>query len=361
MSLPLPTTALTFFGFLLLHHGSQGRLLPMADPRGNVPEAHQSTSDSSSVPLHVLLSSISPRSSQLPQNGVSCKDLMPDALEGFAEVPRLSQTLIRAALALALQGAGCSWHAETLVLHLYKELGQADADDLLFAMAGALGMARSPGQRKISLALQFNLDQLARTQVRHCKGLMQVNGSLLHGQVHSVYPGFLAASTACHRLRDSCAGVASNGSSFFHVVNREGSCFLPHSGARSWLHQCQRLARVQRSSPEDCASEKEQQVHAVMEWIPGVSTFYNFATSIYFATQNCTDLAKDRAIDGAIDVGQDALLAVTGGASSAIGVGISVGLKPRIKSGVRALIRYFTEKEEPYPVPSNHSGMVTII
>ncbi|XP_061478172.1 uncharacterized protein LOC133382463 [Rhineura floridana] len=361
MSLPLPATALTFFGFLLLHHGSQGRLLPMADLRGNVPEAHQSTSDSSSVPPHVLLSSISPRSSQLPQNGVSCKDLMPDALEGFAEVPRLSQTLIRATLALALQGAGCSWHAETLVLHLYKELGQADADDLLFAMAGALGTARSPGQRKISLALQFNLDQLTLTQVRHCKGLMQVNGSLLHGQVHSVYPGFLAASTACHRLRDSCAGVASNGSSFFHVVNREGSCFLPHSGARSWLHQCHRLARVRRSTPEDCVSEMEQQIHAVVDWIPMVSTFYNLATSIYFATQNCPVLAQERAIDGAIDMGHDALLAVTGGASGIIGMGIYTGLKPGVKTAVRALIHYFKHKEEPYPVPSSYSGPVIII
>ncbi|XP_034963829.1 apolipoprotein F [Zootoca vivipara] len=356
-----PKTTLTFFGFLLLCHGSEGGLLSMANPREKTSEDHPLTSDATSVPLRIFLSSISPQSPQLPRKGVSCEDLMPEALDGFADVPKLSQTVIRAALVLALQRAGCSGHAETLVLHLYEDLGQVDSDDLLFVMAGTLNTTHSPGQRKSSVALQFNLDQLAQTPVRHCRGLLPVNGSLLHGKTHKVYRGFLEASKACQRLGDSCAGVASNGSSFFYVVERKGSYFLPRHGASSWLHQCRRLARGRRSTPDNCASETEQKVHAVVNWIPGVSTVYNLGTTIYFAARDCKELAEERGIDTLVDVGQDALLAVTGGASSVIGMGISAAVKPAVRSGVHSLIRYFREKGDPYPVPSNHSGPVNVI
>ncbi|XP_032998545.1 apolipoprotein F-like [Lacerta agilis] len=356
-SLPLKAF-LTFFGFLLLCHESE--VLSMANPREKASEDHPLTSDSTSVPLRIFLSSISPQSPQLPRKGVSCEDLMPEALEGFADLPKLSQTLIRAALVLALQRAGCSGHAETLVLHLYEELGQKDTDDLLFAMAGTLNTTHSPGQRKSSVALQFNLDQLAQTPVRHCRGLLPVNGSLLHGKAHKVYRGFPAASKACHRLGDSCAGVASNDSSFFHVVERKGSYFLPRHGASSWLHQCRRLARGRRSTAEDCANETEEEIYAVLDWIPWVGTFYSFATSMYFAKLNCTELARERAMNCAIDISHDMLLLVTGGASSILGMGIYAGLKPGLKTAVRAMLRYLKENIHPFPVPSNYSGPVTI-
>ncbi|KAH0629175.1 hypothetical protein JD844_011045 [Phrynosoma platyrhinos] len=335
--------------------------MPTAPPRENDAETHQLTSDSSQAHLHTLLSSISSKSLQfqMQKKGVSCQDLMPEALGDFANVPWKSQILIRASLALALQSAGCNWHAETLVLHLYKDLGQADTDALLFTMVEALGSAKPPGKNSSSAAaLQFNLDQLAPTQTWHCRGLTQVNGVLLHGQGHSTHRGFLAASVACHHLGDSCAGVSVNGTSSFQVVERNGSYFLPHHGARSWLHQCHRLARVQRSAPEDCASERERQVHAVMEWLPVLSTFYNFGTSIYYATQDCTDLAKDRAVEGAMDLGYDALVAMTGGAGGGIAIGISAAVKPGVKAGMRYLIDYFSQQqEEPYTIPSNHSGI----
>uniref|UniRef100_A0A670HY19 Apolipoprotein F n=2 Tax=Podarcis muralis TaxID=64176 RepID=A0A670HY19_PODMU len=356
-----PKAFLTFFGFLLLCHGSEGRSLPMANPREKASEDHPLTSDSTSVPLRIFLSSISPKSPHLPQKGVSCEDLMPEALDGFADVPELSQTLIRAALVLALQRAGCSRRAETLILRLYKELGQTDTDDLLFAMAGTLNTTRSPGQRKSSAALRFFLNLQAQTPVRHCQDLVPVNGSFLHGKKYRVYQGFGMASRACYRLRDSCAGVSSNGSSLFHVVTREGSYLLPQRGAYTWLRKCHGPARGRRSTPDNCTSEMEQKVHAVVNWIPGVSTAYNLGTTIYFAAKDCKELAEERGIDTVVDVSQDTLLAVTGGAGSVWGMGISAALKPAVRSGVHSLIRYFREKQEPYPVPSNHSGSVIVI
>ncbi|XP_032994521.1 apolipoprotein F [Lacerta agilis] len=359
-SLP-PKAFLTFFGFLFLCHGSEGGLLPMANPGGNASEDHPPASNATSDPLRIFLSSISPKSPHLPEKGVSCEDLVPEALEGFAKLRKQPQTLIRAALALTLQRAGCSWHAETLILRLYKELGQKDTDDLLFAMAGTLNTTRSPGQRKSSAALRFFLGLQAPRRVRHCQDLVPVNGSFLHGKAYRVYRGFGVASRACYHLRDYCAGVSSNGSSLFRVVAREGSYLLPQRGAYSWLRRCQGPARYQRSTRDDCASETEQQVHAVVNWIPGVSTFYNLGTTIYFAAKDCKELAEERGIDTLVDVGQDTLFAVTGGAGSVFGMGISAALKPAVRSGVHSLIRYFREKDEPYPVPPNHSGPVTVI
>ncbi|XP_053154257.1 apolipoprotein F [Hemicordylus capensis] len=344
MYLPLPMT-LTFFG-LLLPYGPEGGLLPKASLAERASETHQSTSDSSHASLHTLLSSISPKSlqSQLPPKGISCEDLMPEALEEFASVPRLSQILIQASLALALQGAGCSWHAETLILRLYKELGEAESNALLFLLAGALGTAHSPAPSNSSTAaLEFNLEQLAHTRALRCKGLTPIHGSFLHGQAHRVFKTFPAAAAACHQLGETCAGVAPNGTSSFQVLDRNGSYFLPRHGAHSWLHQCQRLARGRRSTPEDCLSEREHNVHSIVEWVPGVSTFYNFGTSIYYATQDCTDLAKERALEGVMDLGFDMLGAMTGGASSILGLGVSVGAK----AGVRSLINYYRQQKEP--------------
>lgn len=357
MYLPL-YTVLTLFG-LLTYHGLEGYLLSIATLPGKTSEANQSTSDSSRVTLQTLLSSVSSKffQSQLPQKGISCEDLMPDALENFANVSWLPQIYIQAALALALHGAGCSGHAESLVLHLHKELGEPDANALLRIIAGRLGATNSGHQGKTRTALEFNLDQLASTQAQRCKGLTHINGALLHGPVHRVYRGFQAAATACRHLGQTCAGVSFHSNSSFQVVLRNGSYFLPHRSTHSWLHQCHSLVRSRRSIEESCVREKEQRVYAVVEWIPAVSTLYNFATSIYYATQDCTDLAKERALEGAMDLGYDVLLAGTGGASTAIGM----ALKPGVKYGVRALINYFQQEDEIYPVPTNHSGSVIVI
>lgn len=347
-------------GGLLLPHGLGGHSLSLADPSGNTARTNQSPAVSQDAPGPTLLSSKSFQP-HFPQKGVTCEDLMPDVLENFDAIPQLSQIFIQAALTLALQGGGCTQHADILVVRLYRELGKADANALLSLMARSLGTANSSGQSKSSAALQFNLDQLAHMQTRRCKGLMQIEGSVLHGQVHGVYRGFLAAAAACHQQGNHCAGVASNGTGLYQVVERDGSYFLPQYGAHSWLHQCQKVARNRRSSLENCHSEREQRVHRVVDWIPMAGTFYNLATSVYFATQNCTDLAKERALEGAMDLGYDLLASMTGGASSVVGLGISAGLKPVVKAGVRASIRYFSPEKKLEPVPTSYSGPVTII
>ncbi|KAL8163658.1 UNVERIFIED_CONTAM: hypothetical protein K2H54_032617 [Gekko kuhli] len=348
------------WGGLLLPHGLYGHSLSLANPSGSTSGTNQSPTVSTDAPGLTLLSSKSFQS-HFPQKGVSCMDLMPEAMENFAAIPQLSQIFIQTALALALQSGGCTQHADTLVQGLYRTLGKADANALLSVMARSLGAAKSSGQRKSSAALQFNLEQLAYTQVRRCKGLTQIEGSVLHGQVHSVHRGFLAAAAACDQQGNSCAGVASNGTGLYQVVERGSSYFLPHYGARSWLHQCQKRARNGRSAPEHCHKEREKKVHAIVEWIPAVSTYYNFGTSIYYATQNCSSLAKERALEGAMDLGYDLLAALTGGANSVVRLGISAALKPVVKVGVRTSIGYFYPEEERGPIPTNYSGPVRII
>ncbi|XP_025030842.1 apolipoprotein F [Python bivittatus] len=359
MHISLPLMILTFLGFLP-HHGWGGHFVTVTDPR-NSAETHHPTLDSSLAPLRTLLSSISSNSIRLPENGVSCSDLMPDVLERFNSVPRPAQILIRAALVLALQNAGCSQHAETLGVDLYQELGQKDASILLFIIVKALGTANSTGEDKSFAALQFNLDQLAPKQAWQCQGLMRVNRSLLHGQVYRVYRWFPAAAAACHYLGNVCAGVVTNGNRSFQVLLRDGSYFLPQHGSHSWLHQCHRHARMRRFMTEDCLSEKEQNVHTVVGFIPVVSTLYNFATSLYYASQDCSDLAKERAIEGAIDLGYDFLVGLTGGTGTAFKMMVASALKPGYKIGVQALIEHVQENGPPYPVPSNYSGPVIII
>ncbi|XP_060108990.1 apolipoprotein F [Heteronotia binoei] len=346
------------WGAFLLPHGLDGHSLSLAHSSESTSGTNQSPTVSMDAPGPTLLSSKSFQS-PFPQKGVSCKDLMPDALENFAAIPQLSQIFIQTALALALQSGGCTQHADILVLRLYRKLGKADTDALLSVMERSLGTASS-SQSKSSAALEFNLDQLAYTQAQSCKGLVQIKGSVLHGWVHSVYRGFSAAAAACHQQGASCAGVASNDTGFYQVIERDGSYFLPHYGAHSWLHQCQKTARNSRSALENCRSEREQKVYSVVEWIPVVSTYYNFGTSIYYATQNCTNLAKERALEGAMDLGYDVLTGLTGGAGGVVRMGIAAGLKPVVKAGVRASINYFYPKEEHYPIPTSYSGPVII-
>ncbi|KAL7989649.1 hypothetical protein Chor_012315 [Crotalus horridus] len=321
---------LTFLG-LLPHHGLGGHSATTIDSRNYT---ENSTSDSSLASLRTLLTSISSNSIQLPGKELSCSDLMPANLEHFNTVPRPAQIMIQATLALALQNAGCSQHAETLGLDLYQELGQKDASALLLTMIKVLGTAKSTGENTSFAALEFNLDQLAQKQAWHCRGLVQVNGALLHGQVSHEYKLFPTAAASCHNLGNVCGGVVTNGSEFFQVVLRNGSYFWPQNGSHSWLHQCHRPARMQRSSPKECVNDTEQRVHKVLGFIPGVSPLYNFAASIYYYVQDCIDLAKERAIEGAIDVGFDSLVALSGGAATPFRMGVAMVVKPVFKKGV---------------------------
>ncbi|XP_026535804.1 apolipoprotein F [Notechis scutatus] len=347
-----PSLMLVIFLGLLPHHGLGGQPVTTTDPRNHI---ENSISDSSLASLHTLLTSISSNSTQLPEK-VSCSNLMPDTFEHFDSVPRPAQIMIQAILVLALQNAGCSHHAKMLGLGLYQQLGQKDASGLLLTMIKILDTAKPTAKPTSFAALQFNLDQLALKQASHCQGLMQVDRALLHGEVYREYKWFPTAAAACHHLGNVCGGVITNGSSPFQVVLRNGSYFWPEQGSHSWLHQCPMQARMRRSSPEHCVNATEQMVNKILGFIPGVSTLYNFGSSIYYYTQDCIDLAKKRAQDGAIDLGFDTLVALTGGAATPLRMGFATAVKPLFKTGVEAVIVNFQKEEQPpSPVPINFS------
>ncbi|XP_008846961.1 apolipoprotein F isoform X2 [Nannospalax galili] len=105
--------------------------------------------------------------------------------------------------------------------------------------------------------------------------------------------------------------------------------------------------RVQRSiSTVDCENDQEQSVHNVVRLLPAVGAYYNLATALYYAIQNCTDKAKDRGRDGAIDLGYDLLMTMAGLSGGPAGVVISAALKPALKGGVQQLIQYYYDEKE---------------
>ncbi|XP_051032295.1 apolipoprotein F isoform X2 [Phodopus roborovskii] len=111
--------------------------------------------------------------------------------------------------------------------------------------------------------------------------------------------------------------------------------------------------RVPRSiSNSVCDNEQEQRVHNVVGLLPAVGTYYNLGTALYYAIQNCSDKAKERGEDGAIDLGYDLLMAMMGVSGGPAAVVISGALKPAMKAGVQQLIRYYYgEKEVNTPQP----------
>ncbi|XP_075409356.1 apolipoprotein F [Tenrec ecaudatus] len=111
--------------------------------------------------------------------------------------------------------------------------------------------------------------------------------------------------------------------------------------------------RARRSlHPEDCEQEQEETVHSILRWVPNVGTYYNLGTALYYATQNCTDKAKERGQEGAMDLGYDLLMTMAGLSGGPTGLVVSSALKPAVKAGVQQLIQYFYEKERTTPVPA---------
>uniref|UniRef100_A0A2I3TBZ3 Apolipoprotein F n=1 Tax=Pan troglodytes TaxID=9598 RepID=A0A2I3TBZ3_PANTR len=105
--------------------------------------------------------------------------------------------------------------------------------------------------------------------------------------------------------------------------------------------------RVGRSLPtEDCENEKEQGVHNVVQLLPGVGTFYNLGTALYYATQNCLGKARERGRDGAIDLGYDLLMTMAGMSGGPMSLAISAALKPALRSGVQQLIQYYQDQKD---------------
>ncbi|NXB91284.1 APOF protein, partial [Vidua chalybeata] len=245
--------------------------------------------------------------------GVPCRSLRPDTLPGFSRLPPLPRGLARAAMALALRGAGCAPQAEAEALELARELGTPTAAALLRGLAWVPG---APAPRPLALLLL----SLARPGGSACVDPAQ--------------------------LRTPAPGTEPLG---------QGGREFP--GVRP----CRGAVRRRREDKDACSPAGEQEAHQVLEWVPGVSIFYNLGTSVYFAFQGCEAKASTRALEAAEDLGYTGLAALTGGLGGPVAMGVQLGLQPGLKAGVRALIRYFTSAGEPSPVPTAHSGAVVIV
>ncbi|NWS79631.1 APOF protein, partial [Toxostoma redivivum] len=250
--------------------------------------------------------------------GVPCQTLGPDTLPGFSRLPPLPRGLARAALALALRGAGCAPQAEAEAQELVQELGTPTAAALLRGLARLPG---APAPRPLALLLL---------------GLAQPGGS---------------ACVDPTQLQTPAPGT-------------EPTPPLGQSGRGSpGVRLCRGAVRRRREDEgtDACSPAGEREAHQVLEWVPGVSIFYNLGTSIYFAFQGCKATASTRALEAAEDLGYAGLAALTGGLGGPVAMGVQMGLQPGIKAGVRALIGYFTSAGEPSPVPTAHSGPVVIV
>ncbi|XP_012508195.1 PREDICTED: apolipoprotein F [Propithecus coquereli] len=119
--------------------------------------------------------------------------------------------------------------------------------------------------------------------------------------------------------------------------------------------------RGRRSLPtNNCENEREQGVYSILQLLPVVGTYYNLGTALYYAAQNCSDKAKERSQEGAIDLGYDLLMAMSGLSGGPEALVISAALKPALKAGVQWLIQYYhDEKEANIPQPeTSMEGLV---
>ncbi|NXT34193.1 APOF protein, partial [Pelecanoides urinatrix] len=284
--------------------------------------------------LAQLAEHIPPRA--LPGRGVSCQDLRPEALPGFAQLPPLPRALARAAMALALSGAACGPQAEMEVLGLSRELGPPTAAALLGGLARLRG---TPAPKALPLLLSL-VRPGGSAPAWPCAAPPRLQGP--------------AASTHPTPPRVPVMGPLA-----------KGGRVLPGARARAWLPACRHATRHQsrrrREDEDTCNPPGEWEAHRVLEWVPGVSTFYNLGTSLYYAFHGCEALASTRALEVAEDLGYAGLAALTAGTGGPAALGLQLGLQPGLKAGVRALIGYFTSDREPPPAPTAHSGPVLVV
>ncbi|XP_068266783.1 apolipoprotein F, partial [Nyctibius grandis] len=270
----------------------------------------------------------------LPGRGVPCQALRPEALPGFGQLPPPPRALARAAMALALSGAACAAQAEAEVLRLYRELGPPRAAAVLRGLARLRG---APAPPALTLLLR----------------LARPGGSApVRPRVAPAQPQGPAAGT-----QPTPPGVPAVGPSAKGTRVPRGACARPPACYRVPRHR----SRRRREDEDPCAPPGEREAHGVLAWVPGVSTFYNLGTSLYFAVQGCEALASARALEVAEDLGYAGLAALTAGAGGPVALGLQLGLQPGLKAGVRALIGYFTSDGDPPPAPTAHSGPVLII
>lgn len=315
------------------------------------------------APLHML-------------GNISCQDLLSASTMEEPLSFTLPLELLGLSLVPVLVVADCPKEAQVLVIRLYDLLGVGDAEELLMEVArliesrmrtsastqtpasAALPSDRARGGRHMD-AVMFNIQQLVAVgegpskQEGHCEGWTRVNGAMLVGAaVDGSTGGLEQALSSCERLGALCAGVNSGGPHkprMYQALLRKGGRILPSSapGSECWIRQCSEQdvspaaasgRRTKRSPQRSCINKNEQRVYNVVEWIPTVSTLYNLGTAVYYASVNCSQTAKERAILTAVDLGTDALMVATGGAVGVAGYAVGAGVKTTVKAGMKYLL-----------------------
>ncbi|XP_040890988.1 uncharacterized protein apof [Toxotes jaculatrix] len=320
------------------------------------------------------------------QRNVSCEELLSASTVDDPLSSMFPQELLGLSLVPVLVVAGCPKEAETLVLKLYDLLGVADAEELLMevqslierrtsksastpAPASAASFSERDQAGRHIEAVMFNIQQLVMVgeetskQEGHCQGWTRVNSTVLVGTaVEGATGGLEEAVNNCERLGVLCAGVTNSGvltPGMYQAVLRKGSRILPCDTSRSecWIRQCSAEEedvwipaasgrRMRRSPQRSCINKSEERVYNVMEWIPAVSTLYNLGTAVYYASVNCSETAKERAILSAVDLGTDALMVATGGTAGVAGYALGAGVKTGVKAGVKYLLNSMKQEDD---------------
>ncbi|XP_076596923.1 uncharacterized protein apof [Chaetodon auriga] len=319
------------------------------------------------------------------QGNVSCEELLSASTVNDPSSSVFPQELLGLSLVPVLVVAGCPREAQTLVLKLYDLLGVADTEELLMEVEGLIERrmsksastpappsAASPSERDQAErhieAVMFNIQQLAMLgedtsmQEGHCEGWTRVSGSMLVGTAVEGAAGDLEETVnTCERLGVLCAGVTSGGllkPGRYQAVFKKGSRILPSESSlyECWIRQCSAEEdvsipaasgrRMKRSPQRSCINKSEERVYNVVEWIPAVSTLYNLGTAVYYASVNCSETAKERAILSAVDLGTDALMVATGGTAGVAGYALGAGVKTGVKAGVRYLLNSMKQEDD---------------
>lgn len=307
---------------------------------------------------------------------VSCEDLLSASILEDPSSSLFPRELLGFSLVPVLVMRGCSQEAQTVVLKLYDLLGEMDAEELLMELEDIMekklslsGPARaaSPGRDEDGRhmeAVMFNIQQLAAVGENanmadgHCEGWIRVNGTSLVGRPAAAATGVLdEALKSCESVGVLCAGVTSSEPLQYQAVLKKGSRILPSESTESecWIHQCSPeedppnpvpTGQRTRRSLGRCINKSEERVYHVMEWIPAVSTLYNLGTAVYYASVNCSQTAKQRAILSAVDLSTDAIMVATGGTAGVAGFALGAGVKTGVKAGIKYLFKSMREEDD---------------
>lgn len=364
--------------------GPQSNLRPITSSQSSSPESQIHLEGGDVHPAHQLVLNLSASlKGQLHlHSNASCVELANGSWRGNG----FSQELLGLAMVPVLVSAGCLFEAQELVMMLYTVLGKEDTHELVRDVLILIKRGKEKESTNAAhhtshstsspttlsqetqhhlQALIFNINQLAELGKSvdsyeggpprgQCEGWVRVNGTqLLGGAAEQTEPLHLdGAQKACRRLGLRCAGVTQDDNynpEYYRVILRPGSRVVPSSSSETWIQNCKTApVRWRRSTvPQiNCMNSKEKQVYTVVEWIPGVSTLYNLGTAVYYASVNCFDTAKERAILSTVDLGTDALMAVTGGTAGVAGYAFGAGLKTGVKAGVKYLLNGMKEEDD---------------